>query len=338
MENNNEKGINPLLREVKIDTHENVSLEFEVANIGSRFVADLIDKAIRITFYVLVFLSLFAVASMRKKIVDIISSSEGMIEDIGEYVFTGDAISVIVKIATILLLVIFVVRFAYHILFELFMNGRTPGKVLCGTKVVSIHGEAPTASMIFIRNILRVFHMIPGGELIDGLLMLFSKKSQRIGDFAGKTMVIKTKSDRKYKKSVEEILAKELPFENEAPPEKEEDIEEAWKKEMKRLLDNEQPAENSEEESNALEDNSIEEKERAFLSYDEYKMLSSYLIERKELIECERYDKAFLSLISKNSGKEYPSMSPDEVLKYLKLCNETLTKYYETETIGENHD
>lgn len=80
--------------------------------------------------------------------------------------------------------------FAYNMAFEL-TSGRTLGKRLAGTKVVSEDGFPITAWQSFLRNGFRF-----GGSLlllnIPALIAIWrSRRKQRIGDMVAKTVVIK---------------------------------------------------------------------------------------------------------------------------------------------------
>jgi hypothetical protein len=46
-------------------------------------------------------------------------------------------------------------------------------------------------SQILIRNLLRFVDMLPGFYLVGGLACFFSKRSQRLGDFAANTIVVR---------------------------------------------------------------------------------------------------------------------------------------------------
>jgi len=74
-----------------------------------------------------------------------------------------------------------------------FKIGKTPGKYVAKTRVVSESGEQPTLPQVAIRNLLRI---------IDGfffysvglIIMHFSEKNQRLGDMLGKTIVVNNKA------------------------------------------------------------------------------------------------------------------------------------------------
>lgn len=164
-----------------ISTHENVSLFYENAGIASRYSAYFIDVLVRAVFWVALGF-IFYFAYLR----DYIVGNK-------EIEATEDFYSRVVMIAMIIYFSVFFVRLLYFILFEGIMRGRTPGKSAMGITVVSVSGEAPSVSQIVVRNLMRFLHMIPGGELADGIVAVCSKKAQRLGDMAAGTMVIKVR-------------------------------------------------------------------------------------------------------------------------------------------------
>jgi len=86
---------------------------------------------------------------------------------------------------------IFLITWGYHLIFELIWNGQTPGKRRAGIRVIQADGLPVTVSGILIRNILRLFDFLPVGYGV-GMIMLFAtKRTQRLGDLAARTVVIR---------------------------------------------------------------------------------------------------------------------------------------------------
>jgi hypothetical protein len=79
----------------------------------------------------------------------------------------------------------------YHLFFELAWNGQTPGKRRTGLRVIQSNGLPLTVSGAIIRNLVRLFDFMP--ILYGfGLIVLFAtKNTQRLGDLAAKTVVIR---------------------------------------------------------------------------------------------------------------------------------------------------
>jgi uncharacterized RDD family membrane protein YckC len=136
-------------------------LDAQIAGFGSRFVATLID-------YALIVILLIAVTWLFIR------------------VQINDA-----SISPFYYLAIFLITWGYHLVFELIWNGQTPGKRRAGIRVIQSNGLPVTVSAILIRNIIRLFDFLP---LLYGLglVMLFAtKRTQRLGDLAARTVVIR---------------------------------------------------------------------------------------------------------------------------------------------------
>ena len=79
----------------------------------------------------------------------------------------------------------------YDMIFEYFCNGRSWGKMMMGLRVVAADGSKPSSSSIFFRFI---FYLLEGYTGFGIVVMLFTKDNQRLGDIAGETYVIKTRT------------------------------------------------------------------------------------------------------------------------------------------------
>jgi len=97
----------------------------------------------------------------------------------------------------------------YHFLFELMMNGQSPGKLLMRIKVVSMNGQSATVSQYLLRWLLRFidFGMLWGlvftisgntfiglvlivGSVVAFVLFVSTQYNQRIGDLVAGTAVV----------------------------------------------------------------------------------------------------------------------------------------------------
>lgn len=149
-----------------IDTPENVVLDAEIAGFGSRCVAALIDYTILILVACLVSY-MYINATVRGAL--------------------RNPFAVLGPLA----LIQFVIVTFYHLFFELAWNGQTPGKRLVGIRVVQSNGLPITVSAAIIRNLVRIFDFFPVLYAV-GLVVLFATKhTQRLGDLAAKTVVIR---------------------------------------------------------------------------------------------------------------------------------------------------
>jgi uncharacterized RDD family membrane protein YckC len=91
----------------------------------------------------------------------------------------------------VVLLVYFVVSIGYGITLEWYWRGQTLGKRLLKLRVVDAEGLRLQFSQIVIRNLLRFVDALPAFYMIGGGMCALSRKSQRLGDIAANTVVIR---------------------------------------------------------------------------------------------------------------------------------------------------
>jgi hypothetical protein len=86
----------------------------------------------------------------------------------------------------------FVLDWFYHVFFDLFFRGQSPGKRIIGIRVVMGDGSPVSAGASFIRNLLRFIDGYVGLYLIALLSASASQAFRRPGDWAAGTLVIYT--------------------------------------------------------------------------------------------------------------------------------------------------
>ena len=89
------------------------------------------------------------------------------------------------------ILALFVAPIGFGILTEWFWRGQTPGKRVLRLRVIDAQGLRLRFSQVVIRNLLRAVDMLPWACLLGGSVMLLSRHSQRLGDLAAATLVIR---------------------------------------------------------------------------------------------------------------------------------------------------
>lgn len=102
------------------------------------------------------------------------------------------------------LAVIYLPVLFYSVLCETFNHGQSIGKNLMNIRVVKADGSTPSISSYLLRWLLFSID----GPLTGGLglvVILLTKNSQRLGDLAGGTMVVKEKNYRKIQVSLDEF-------------------------------------------------------------------------------------------------------------------------------------
>jgi len=87
-------------------------------------------------------------------------------------------------------IVVFVAQWGYHMYFEARHQGRSPGKRICGMRVVDSRGLPVSFQQTFVRNIVRVLDFAPMFYGIGGLVCLFDRHRRRLGDLVADTLVI----------------------------------------------------------------------------------------------------------------------------------------------------
>ena len=169
------------LADYEILTPERVRLRYDIAGIGSRSAAALIDTAIQalivIALIVLAFLTLALLPRARGSIQGPVQAGLGII-------------FIVETVGT------FVVAWAYYLLFELAWSGQTPGKRAVGVRVIRENGYPIRAWDAVVRNLVRIVDGPPFGVVIGLLAMLLNARSRRLGDFAAGTIVVREAKHR----------------------------------------------------------------------------------------------------------------------------------------------
>lgn len=75
---------------------------------------------------------------------------------------------------------------------ELLWRGQTLGKKVLGLRVVDERGLKLRPSQVVIRNLLRFVDCLPLFYALGGVVALFNSRSQRLGDLAAGTVVVRT--------------------------------------------------------------------------------------------------------------------------------------------------
>jgi uncharacterized RDD family membrane protein YckC len=103
------------------------------------------------------------------------------------------------------ILAFFLVQIGYGMVCEWFWRGQTVGKRLLRLRVVDAHGLRLQFSQVAIRNLLRFVDMLPAFYLVGGTAAWLSRRTQRLGDLAANTIVIRT--PKMEPPDLEQILA-----------------------------------------------------------------------------------------------------------------------------------
>jgi len=150
------------MSEFKIQTAQNITINQNLAGIGERIMAVILDALFLAVFYVVV-VYLFNISG---------------ISDL----FSGWAFGAVLMLP----------YFLYYPLLQYWHNGQTFGKQVMKIRVVKIDNSHPSIGDFLIRWILRLFELnvIPGLGLV---VLLLNERKQRLGDIAAKTTVVSEK-------------------------------------------------------------------------------------------------------------------------------------------------
>jgi uncharacterized RDD family membrane protein YckC len=89
------------------------------------------------------------------------------------------------------LLAQFIVETGYFIFWEMVTNGRSPGKMLAGLRVVRRDGMPIDLKSSVLRNVLRIVDILPENYVVGLISMLLSPSGERLGDHVAGTIVIR---------------------------------------------------------------------------------------------------------------------------------------------------
>jgi uncharacterized RDD family membrane protein YckC len=194
---------------IKVPTSFNIDVEFEIPEFYRRLVALLIDIIIQFCYF-----------KIANEIYDSIRRNSNFLDpDTG---YNLQAVS----------LLLFLPIFIYHVILEITMNGQSIGKKVMAIRVVHENGGRASISQFLIRWLLRVSDLwiivlviflavgpdfrnaettfivlgALGFLITDIVLVISSKKGQRIGDILARSILIRTNR----KASIEETVFQEV--------------------------------------------------------------------------------------------------------------------------------
>ncbi|MFZ5988601.1 MAG: RDD family protein [Bacillota bacterium] len=179
-------------RILEILTPENVFVEYELAGLGSRFIAFLIDCIIQFILVgiaaVTVFLAGFDIPYV--------------IADLGIFNFVAFIVTLIMLF-----------HILYFVFFEMILKGQSPGKKVMRLRVIKQNGQPINIFDSFLRGILRFADFLPSYYLVGSIFVIISKNYKRIGDFAANTIVVKVKNQEQLV-TVDNLLNKAVTMES----------------------------------------------------------------------------------------------------------------------------
>jgi uncharacterized RDD family membrane protein YckC len=155
-----------LPEDLVVATPEQVAFRFETAGLGSRFAAQLLDLA--------VLAGLFIAVSIASAVVSALLRTP--------------------TVAGIFIVGAFLSFWAYWILLEALWSGRTLGKYALHLRVIDARGGPVSPGQAVIRNLLRIVDFLPWSYALGTAVMFSTARSQRLGDLAAGTVVIRERA------------------------------------------------------------------------------------------------------------------------------------------------
>ena len=162
-------------RSVDVRTGEAVAIRYELAGLGSRFLALMVDFVAQIAIVVVLVIAF-----------SFWGATAGRLVRSANFEAWGIAL---------LVLVLFLIFVGWFIIFETWWSGRTPGKRALGLRVVRDGGFPIDAGAAVIRNLVRILEFGLGFYAISAISALISKENKRLGDFAAGTIVVRDRAD-----------------------------------------------------------------------------------------------------------------------------------------------
>ncbi len=150
-------------------TSQNVSLKYDTAGVGNRIAASAIDYVFFI-IWVLILTILFENGFTPRNI----------------FPFILFALPVVI----------------YHPVMEIFFNGQSVGKMMMKIRVMKTDGSTPSVTSYLLRWIFRLVDITISGGSVAVTSVAFTNKSQRLGDLAAGTTVIRLKERTKLQELV----------------------------------------------------------------------------------------------------------------------------------------
>lgn len=163
---------------VTIETPEHFELQFQLAGIGVRFLAYLVDRVIQagVIFGLIVVVSLlFFMSGKMAEVTDFFVSAQKFLKQ---------------WILALAILVYGITTIGYFLLFEYLWSGTTPGKRSQHIRVIRKDGRPITFLDATVRNILRFVDLLADVYPLGLLVMFLDSKNRRLGDMAAGTLVV----------------------------------------------------------------------------------------------------------------------------------------------------
>lgn len=152
---------------LEVETPDHVVLRYTLAGVGNRGFAAIVD---------------FLIAGLITIGLEI---AYGAIGAPGEIVLAG-----------VIQLLLLTLAWSYFIVLEWLWNGQTVGKRLYGLRVINEDGSPAGFVAVFVRNLVRIVDFLPLFYGLGLVAIVLTPRSQRLGDLAAGTFVVRAPRPR----------------------------------------------------------------------------------------------------------------------------------------------
>jgi len=147
---------------IRIQTTQNIELEYELAGVGDRLVAYLVDLLLYGAWLLLMLL---------------LQSETSWLDGLGGWLVALYALPVL----------------TYQLLCEVLLNGQSVGKKLRRIRVVSLDGRQPTLGQYAVRWVFRIVDDMIGSGVVAIVCIASTSRAQRVGDLLAGTTVVRAR-------------------------------------------------------------------------------------------------------------------------------------------------
>jgi uncharacterized RDD family membrane protein YckC len=151
------------MENIQIQTTQNIALNYELAGVGDRLIAAVIDGAIQVGYIIALALLLSFLADF----------------GIEPGIFVG--------------ILFYLPVFLYDVILETFYNGQSFGKKVRNIRVINLDGTEASVGSYIIRWLFRLLEITLSMGSVALITLIISGKGQRLGDMAAGTTVVRLK-------------------------------------------------------------------------------------------------------------------------------------------------
>ena len=158
------------MQTIRIQTSQNIELEYVLASVGERLVAYLIDLLLYIGY------------------------SVGLI-------LIADALDGFGNQAWVWVVLILPI-FLYQLCCEVFLNGQSLGKKARQIRVISLDGNQPSIGQYLVRWLFRIVDDMIGSGVVAIVTISLTPKAQRVGDLLAGTTVVRINAQTRFEDTI----------------------------------------------------------------------------------------------------------------------------------------